>query len=259
MEGCGAVVESAQGNRGAPGRMRHFSTRFQPQPYASLASDPSQHDMGKVTNATYKSALALVPPSTIAAPIQAVRRRHDRHFARWPPHVNLLYPFIATPSHVIEHEGGKSSSLLNEDIRRRIRNAVQPVQPFTMSLRAGPPGIYTPPQRRKGQRTRVVLLEPMGSSVYKLQAALQAEFPECNAHERAYTPFLSVGQVTSYHGALDIVKETKRTVSQFITSLDPTPRAVLDWYVDKVFVLERHDFREPFKVVASIELGREES
>jgi 2'-5' RNA ligase len=236
---------------------------FQFQPYvvrlASFQPRDSSHET-RAMNAlsaqiSHKSALALIPPSTITAPIEAVRRRHDRHFWRWPPHVNLLFPFLASPSEVIEQGDGKSSSLLNKDIRRRIRNAVQPIQPFRISLSADPPGIYTHPHIKSGKRTRkVVLLQPLGSSIYRLQAALQAEFTEYKA-ERAYSPYLSVGQVTSYRDAQDIAEETKRTVSQFVTSLEPKPRAVLDWYIDKVFILERQGIRAPYKVVGTVELG----
>ena len=42
---------------------------------------------------THRSALAVVPPEEVWGPVQEVRRRHDRQFGRWMPHVNLRYPF----------------------------------------------------------------------------------------------------------------------------------------------------------------------
>src|SRR5262249_40279730 len=44
---------------------------------------------------THKTAIAILPPPAIWEPIQAIRRRHDRHVERWMPHVNVLYPFRA--------------------------------------------------------------------------------------------------------------------------------------------------------------------
>jgi 2'-5' RNA ligase len=42
---------------------------------------------------TKRSAVVWIPPPDAWAPIQAIRRRHDRQIARWMPHVTLLYPF----------------------------------------------------------------------------------------------------------------------------------------------------------------------
>ena len=50
---------------------------------------------------THKTALCLVPPRRVWDAIQEVRVRYDKSFARWPPHVNLLYPFCE-PEHFEE-------------------------------------------------------------------------------------------------------------------------------------------------------------
>ena len=42
---------------------------------------------------TYKTAVVLIPPLKIWAPIQAIRKLHDRHVRRWMPHITLIYPF----------------------------------------------------------------------------------------------------------------------------------------------------------------------
>src|SRR5690242_7022604 len=91
---------------------------------------------------THKAALALLPPSSITAPIEAVRRVHDKHFARWPPHINLLYPFLASPSEASPH-GDASPPQLRADIRLRIQKAVKTIEPFAVSLSADPPGVFS--------------------------------------------------------------------------------------------------------------------
>jgi hypothetical protein len=41
-----------------------------------------------------RSALCVVPPREAWGRIQAIRQAHDPAFARWPPHVNMLWPFV---------------------------------------------------------------------------------------------------------------------------------------------------------------------
>jgi len=42
---------------------------------------------------THKTAAVVVPPEDVCEAIQAIRRRYDRQFRRWMPHVTLIYPF----------------------------------------------------------------------------------------------------------------------------------------------------------------------
>jgi 2'-5' RNA ligase superfamily len=44
---------------------------------------------------THSSTVALVPPEDSWAPIQHARYElQDKGLYRWPPHCNLLYPFV---------------------------------------------------------------------------------------------------------------------------------------------------------------------
>jgi len=47
------------------------------------------------SSATKLSALALVPDVAAWPAIQALRFAHDRQVRIWPPHINLLYPFVS--------------------------------------------------------------------------------------------------------------------------------------------------------------------
>jgi 2'-5' RNA ligase len=42
---------------------------------------------------THHAAVVVILQPDLWEPIQAIRRRYDRHFQRWMPHVTLLYPF----------------------------------------------------------------------------------------------------------------------------------------------------------------------
>ncbi|KAF1844184.1 uncharacterized protein K460DRAFT_369052 [Cucurbitaria berberidis CBS 394.84] len=199
---------------------------------------------------SHKSALALLPSSSITAPIEAVRRVHDKHFARWPPHINLLYPFLASPSETIE-QGATSTSQLKESIRTRISKVTRNIAPFHVSLSAELPGTFS-----HSQRSKTVWLGPSTQSIQQLQADFQAEFSECNADQRPFTPHLSMGQAGSEQGALLLREEIKKSVRELTTVKEELPMA-LDWYVDKVFVIERTGYKDRFKIVGTIELGKE--
>jgi hypothetical protein len=46
------------------------------------------------TETAVTSAVAIVLPREFWPQCQAIRSQHDKSFRRWPPHINLLYPFI---------------------------------------------------------------------------------------------------------------------------------------------------------------------
>ncbi|KAE8390399.1 hypothetical protein BDV23DRAFT_193794 [Aspergillus alliaceus] len=44
---------------------------------------------------SYETALCLVPPSNRTGDIDRLRALYDKAHGRWPPHANLIYPFVA--------------------------------------------------------------------------------------------------------------------------------------------------------------------
>ncbi|KAF2683746.1 hypothetical protein K458DRAFT_478124 [Lentithecium fluviatile CBS 122367] len=183
---------------------------------------------------SHKSALVLLPSSLITPPIETIRRVNDKHFARWPPHINLIYPFLP------------------HQIKARIQNAVKAKRPFHVALSAAPPGTFS-----HSKRSKTVWLAPSpADAIQHLQAALQAEFSECDSDSRPFTPHLSVGQAHSDAAALKLGTEVKKIVSDHLNDGDQNPSA-LDWYVDKIFVIERKGYHGRFQVVDAIELQTE--
>ncbi|KAF2466458.1 uncharacterized protein BDR25DRAFT_306242 [Lindgomyces ingoldianus] len=221
---------------------------------------------------SYKSAIALIPPSSLQPPIETVRRVYDKHFSRWPPHINLIYPFLASPS---EAEGGVQQEdeqqqspdpqlpHLKQDIRTRICSALQDIEPFEIRLSADPPGTFS-----HGARSKTVWLDPVPPNsdsslhpLHRLQAALQAEFRECDADDRPFSPHLSIGQAKSSQEAQNLGEEIRKSVSstlaeQSTNDLQERQPTVLDWYVDRVYVLERKGYYGRFAVVEEVNLGK---
>ncbi|KAL0476952.1 poly(A) polymerase [Acrasis kona] len=44
----------------------------------------------------FHTACCIIPPQEVWPQIQAIRKKHDASFVRWPPHVNLFFPFVET-------------------------------------------------------------------------------------------------------------------------------------------------------------------
>jgi hypothetical protein len=212
---------------------------------------------------TYKSALALIPPRSITEPIQAVRREHDRHFARGPPHINLLNLFRTLPLKLAKQELENPPPKLKEDIWRRTQQNTKSIKPFTISLNTGPPGKL----RGKSVWLRPTTLQAM-RKVQELQAALQLEFEEFGGGNKGLSrPRLLLGQANSDDEAKLLKEKFRSSVANSVTSNQDAsvtlvwhadrvvPSVKLDWHVDRVFVIEFKGGDGNFQVVGSIALG----
>lgn len=129
---------------------------------------------------THQTAVAVVPPLEAWGPIQAIRERHDRQVHRWPPHINVLYPFV-TPGRF-------------EEVVPRLAAACARVPPFHVTL--GEFRFFA-----HGSRGATLWLAPEPEdALVRLQGNLQAAYPECDELGRfatGFTPHLSVGQADS--------------------------------------------------------------
>ena len=197
---------------------------------------------------SHKSALVLMPPAMILAPIEAVRYAHDRHYARWPAHINLVYPFLRSPSDSgLDIE--PSSRRLKQDIRMRIKRATAAIQPFRVAL--GADSLDTLQARNK----KVIRLSPTTQAIQHLQAALQAEFTECNTDKRPFVPHLSLGQADDDDGEHLLRKEFTKRISDFLAANGEENATDLDWNVTRVLVIDRTGELDRFEVVEAINLG----
>jgi 2'-5' RNA ligase len=183
---------------------------------------------------SYKSALVLLPPSTIWPPIQSLREKHNRCFKCWLPHINLIYPFVASPSINI-------CAILS-----RIKSAVGNTPdhgPFNLQLNQSAHF-----QRPKDSAT--VYLTVSGDETEKvksLQRALQQEFAECAADTRVFVPHLSIGQAKTSRAIEVLKREIESTVKPFAQTEECWS---LDFLVDRI--VEREGSNDPFRVVDEV-------
>jgi RNA 2',3'-cyclic 3'-phosphodiesterase len=167
---------------------------------------------------THLSALVAIPPKELCEPIQAIRRKYDRHASEWMPHVTLLYPF--RPREAFEEALGALAGL--------------GVGAFDATL-------ATFRFFSHYEWSHTIWLDPEPAEAWKkLHGALHARFPDCDdssKYETGFTPHLSVGQSRT----ADLAGELQR-------GWQP-----LAWRVSEVALIARRG-REPFEVVEKVQL-----
>ncbi len=134
--------------------------------------------LGKEKNKTHKTALCIIPPQKIWQPIQTIRKKHDKQFYRWMPHINLLYPFKP-----------RSSFSLLIDV---LLHVCSQVEPFSVTL-------SNINYFRHGSKNYTLWLDiDEAEKIVYLQNKILEVVPECNELSKfssGFTPHLSIGQV----------------------------------------------------------------
>jgi hypothetical protein len=83
---------------------------------------------------SHKSTVCIVPPLAVQQAIQRVRCFRDKSFVRWPPHINLLYPFL-------DADGGGSGASSSQQqgvfgaAADAATQALAQLPPFTVTFR----------------------------------------------------------------------------------------------------------------------------
>lgn len=48
----------------------------------------------QITTSSHDTALCIIPPRSLWRRIDRLRSRYDKAYGKWPPHINLIYPFV---------------------------------------------------------------------------------------------------------------------------------------------------------------------
>ncbi|MBK9757915.1 MAG: DUF504 domain-containing protein [Nannocystis sp.] len=180
----------------------------------------------------HRSALVVIPPEAVWAPIQAIRAAHDPAYARWMPHINLIYGFIPE-AHFAE--------------------AVACIAPL---LRAHPPiRLRLGELRRFDHRgSTTVWLAPAcdpPTALVALQQALAPLFPACveqaGRASTGFTPHLTVAKLAGSEA------EIAATIAQWQARWRP-----LECTIDALHLISRRD-EQPFAIRHSLPARRDAS
>ncbi len=185
--------------------------------------------MKERTRLSYKSTLVILPPSQNMVRVQEFRKIHDRQFRRWPPHVNILYPFL-------------EKSTLDEAILQ-VREALRNVDTFEVELKKASYFVH------KSGRCTVYLVPDPVERIREIHGLLLARFPYCtrqSSFEHGYTPHLSIGQARNRKTAEILSKEAAESICP------------LSFTIKSVFIMTRMDPPEDiFRVAHEIGLQTE--
>ena len=176
---------------------------------------------------TVKSALAIVPPPEIWDGFQRIRSVHDKAYKRWPPHINLMYPFLTDTGIV--------------DVIPALMKELSQVAPFKVTFDSAGFGHFT----HKKSATIWVCPSP-AQKIISVEDRLLRAVPQCNDlaefSDAGFAPHLTLGQASN--------ATVEKTVAKFAGSWTPCSCTV-----DALYVLTREG-DEPFTVAWVLPLGK---
>lgn len=169
---------------------------------------------------TPTAAVVWIPDESSWDPIQAIRRRYDRHITRWMPHVTLIYPFRPREEF--------------DAVEPLLKSALAEIPPFEAELRDVRSFEHNP-------HSHTMWISPEPSAAFReLQAKLEEQVPDCNDvgnYPGGFTPHLSVGQS---HGPPELQRRLADVRSAWKTVRVPVDDVALIYRVgETAFVVDR--------------------
>jgi len=185
--------------------------------------------------------ICMVPPATATKVWTDVTRARtelkDPGLYRWPPHANMLYPFIE-----IKHD--------LEEIAQKLRNATSKCPPFQVSVdmlgtfggkNRGVLWLY-PKSYRDNDIDGIQDEEPL----IELQAMLEEQFPTCTDQRKSgrFTPHMTL----SHFASLEDAQNAQAQVESWWPSN-------VKFHIREIYLLQRKGDDGQFLRVATITLG----
>lgn len=203
--------------------------------------------------------ICMVPPQVNKRAWQELTRARtdlrDPGLFRWPPHANLLYPFVDPKRKINKGAAGNDSSddppAVETEILERLQMACQQVEPFSVRLdRLGTFG---------GAKRGVLWMYPSScreempqdhnqqEPLIELQACLQDAFPYCKEQQKvsgAFNPHMTL----SHYVTLDEAQQAQEQVEAWWDTS-------IEFVVDEIYLLSRKGDAGQFQRLATLGLG----
>eukprot|EP00732_Lithocolla_globosa_P007142 Lithocolla_globosa_v1_NODE_8804_length_780_cov_23.772414.p1 type:complete len:183 gc:universal NODE_8804_length_780_cov_23.772414:89-637(+) len=174
----------------------------------------------------FHSAVVISPPQSQWSGIQSIRQKHDKAFHRWPPHINMLWPFSEPSDYATTVP--------------QLTQALASFPPFTLR--------FDTFKTFQSKKSSVVWLSPSTAdqNVHALQRVMQVAFPQYDdvskKSEDGFSPHLTVGQWPN--------KDVPSALAKLNGSFEP-----VEWEVKEVYVISREGVDGAFEVKHVVPLG----
>eukprot|EP01089_Gocevia_fonbrunei_P008731 TRINITY_DN2045_c0_g1_i1.p1 TRINITY_DN2045_c0_g1~~TRINITY_DN2045_c0_g1_i1.p1 ORF type:complete len:289 (+),score=57.88 TRINITY_DN2045_c0_g1_i1:80-946(+) len=175
--------------------------------------------------AVYKSAVCVIPPESLWEPIQEIRKEKDKVFARWPPHINLLFPFVSD-----EHF---------EEAAKVLKDRLKDFNPFNVEFKE-----FSAFQQSKSSTVWLKPETDHPDTFQDLQRAVETPFPSCTQQStkpNGFHPHLTVGQWPK--------NQTSTAINNLNSKWEP-----FSFIVKEVYMISRTE-EDPFEIRQVIPLG----
>eukprot|EP01006_Ploeotia_vitrea_P016592 TRINITY_DN47331_c0_g1_i1.p1 TRINITY_DN47331_c0_g1~~TRINITY_DN47331_c0_g1_i1.p1 ORF type:complete len:1019 (-),score=137.11 TRINITY_DN47331_c0_g1_i1:128-3082(-) len=173
--------------------------------------------------AVMKTALVVIPPLNCWPKIQAIREKYDPSCNRWPPHVNVLWPFVPQP--------------LFPQFTPTLWDVAREIKPFTIKLSNF---------KSFDNQNAVLWLEPECEerALERLRMKLEPAFPMCKS-KHTYTPHMTVGQFNKS----EIAKHSKELAKDWVD---------IEFPVEELHLIARENEDDIFHIIHTVKLGSAE-
>ena len=251
---------------------RFFMMTASEQLQSSLSTSPPEKSAADPRKSHCTTVCAVPPPSaTVAwsALTRARRELRDPGFYRWPPHANLLYPFLELRS--MKKRKGRvgdedEEPLFDQDMLHSLSSAAARCQPFQVTIDrfgtfggAGRGVLWAYPRSHTlrddhtaNNSSKVgedddAFCNPSEPMIL-LQSYLEQEFPTCTEQrkQRSFHPHITL----SHYGSVDEASKAMKHVTGW---WEP-----ITYEQSEVYVLRRVGDEGQFEIAATIQLGKEE-
>ncbi|EEP82177.1 predicted protein [Uncinocarpus reesii 1704] len=179
-----------------------------------MASSDQQSPSSSLSLRFSQTALCIIPPENLCGEINRLRSFYDQAYGGWPPHINLLYPFVAAGS-VPEAVARIRTALIQ---RRNAAGAPN------VRLRLDQAGFFVP---RKGNIVHLIpRSEDASMSLTDLRDTILAALGQPDGGQ--FNPHLTVGQTRAGD------EQSRDSLLSKVRLLPP-----IEWNVEELVVLVR--------------------